>query len=102
MSDFVVQRILGLRPTPEANSDTSNKQNASTVTAPKVPSGLHDLQLITGGLTHPLVDYATTLQLMQLQMYYQPGLLNSFFNQMAAMELAMNTNFNKVYDRYHQ
>uniref|UniRef100_A0A1I7VRG8 C2H2-type domain-containing protein n=1 Tax=Loa loa TaxID=7209 RepID=A0A1I7VRG8_LOALO len=96
MSDFLVRHILGLRPSPEGHSDTTNERNGSTIMVPKVPTGLQDLQFITTGLTSPMIDYATTLQLMQLQMFCQPSLLNTFLNQMAAMGIAMNNSLNKV------
>uniref|UniRef100_A0A8R1Y1G3 C2H2-type domain-containing protein n=1 Tax=Onchocerca volvulus TaxID=6282 RepID=A0A8R1Y1G3_ONCVO len=97
MSDFLVQRILGLRPSPsEARTSTTNERNESALTVPKVPSGLQDPYFTTSGLTSPMIDYAITLQLMQLQMFCQPGLLNSFLNQMAAVGLAINNSLNKV------
>ncbi|VDP15925.1 unnamed protein product [Onchocerca flexuosa] len=97
MSDFLVQHILGLRPSPsEARTNTANERNESTLSVPKVPSGLQDPYFTTSGLTSPMIDYATTLQLMQLQMFCQPSLLNSFLNQMAAVGLAINNSLNKV------
>lgn len=96
MSDFLVQRILGLRASAEGRSDTTNDRNVSAITTPKISAGLQDVQFPTNGLTSPMIDYATTLQLMQLQMFCQPGLLNSFLNQMAVMGLAMNSSLNKV------
>ncbi|EJW85854.1 hypothetical protein WUBG_03235 [Wuchereria bancrofti] len=94
MSDFLVQRILGLRPSSEVPSNNVNERNASSITVPKVSSGMDNLHLVTNNPTGPVIDY-TTLQLMQLQMLCQPGLLNSFLNQMAIMRLAMNSNSNK-------
>ncbi|CAG9531474.1 unnamed protein product [Cercopithifilaria johnstoni] len=96
MSDFLVQRILGLGPSSEARSVATNEQNASAITTPKAPTGLQNLHSTANGLTSPMMDYATTLQLMQLQMFCQPGLLNSFLNQMATIGLAMNSSLNKV------
>uniref|UniRef100_A0A0R3RZB2 C2H2-type domain-containing protein n=1 Tax=Elaeophora elaphi TaxID=1147741 RepID=A0A0R3RZB2_9BILA len=97
MSDFLVQRILGLRPKSSGTrSDATTEQNASAAAMPKIPSELRNLHFIANGLTSPMIDYATTLQLMHLQMFCQPGLLNSFLNQMSTMGLAMNNSLNKV------
>lgn len=96
MSDFLVQRILGLRPSSETRPDATNERNTPAITIPKVTGGMQGLHLTANSLTSPMIDYATTLQLMQLQMLCQPGLLNSFLNQMATMGLAMNRNLNKV------
>ncbi|VIO97742.1 LD18634p, putative [Brugia malayi] len=58
---------------------------------------MHNLHLVTNNPTSPVIDYTTALQLMQLQMLCQPGLLNSFLSQMAIMGQAMNSsNSNKV------
>lgn len=97
MSDFLVQRILGLNPSTETRSHVTNERNTSAITTPKVPTELQDRHLTAvNGLPSPMIDYTTTLQLMQLQMFCQPGLLNSFLNQMATMGLAMNSSLNKV------
>ncbi|VBB34117.1 unnamed protein product [Acanthocheilonema viteae] len=94
MSDFLVQHILGLRPSSETGSDAANERNTLAITMPKMPAGLQDLHFTANGLTSPMIDYATTLQLMQLQMFCQPGLLNSFLNQMATIGLTMNSSLN--------
>uniref|UniRef100_A0A915PX26 Uncharacterized protein n=1 Tax=Setaria digitata TaxID=48799 RepID=A0A915PX26_9BILA len=96
MSDFLVQRLLGLKASSESSSGTASEQNASARAVPKVSAGLQDFYLTTNGIASPMIDYATALQLMQLQMFCQPGLLNSFLNQMTAAGLAMNSSISKV------
>ncbi|VDK81577.1 unnamed protein product [Litomosoides sigmodontis] len=97
MSDFLVQRILGLNPASETRSHVANERNTSAITTSKAPTGLQNFHFSINGLPSPMIDYATALQLMQLQMFCQPSLLNSFLNQVATMGLAMNNNsLNKV------
>lgn len=83
MSDFLVQRILGLKaplPTPVPISEGATEEQS--VVVPKMPMSL--------------ADYATALQLMQLQMFCQPSLLSSFLNQMTVMGFATNNDSHKV------